>query len=731
MTTEQPAHVDDHSVLMASSAAAEESLRVLKHNEAFAVFDRYGNVNSRANDEQGVYYLGVRHLSFLQLHICGEQPLLLSSNVNEDNATLSVDLANPVIEESDGKKIDRGTIYINRAKFLYYGQCMEKLRVTNYGLEPATFYLQMEFNADFRDIFEVRGHVRQRHGTREKPSFEGGALCFKYVGLDEHERETKVSFCPQPTSHEGRLVQFKLTLTPHETSAIEVIYSFHGERSEMRDITPASAEPCFDLSYIQAATGLRAIKTEGAEVVSDNEQFNDWLKRSYSDMGMMLSETPWGTYPYAGVPWFSAPFGRDGIITAMQMLWVNPHIARSVLNCLAHHQATEHNDVKDAEPGKILHEARTGELANLGEIPFKEYYGSVDSTPLFIMLAGMYYERTGDLERITSLWEHLELAMSWIDQYGDHDGDGFVEYHRHSPDGLVNQGWKDSNDSVFHENGKLGDSPIALVEVQGYVYAAKVAMSTLANVLGKTRRAEELAQQAAVLQHRFASAFWMPDRKFYALALDKDKRPLRVLTSNAGHALFTGIASPEHAAHVAEQLVDTKFFSGWGVRTVAKGEARFNPMVYHNGTVWPHDNAMIAAGLARYRFKEKAMQILTGLFDVSVYVDLHRLPELFCGFSRIGGRGPTLYPVSCAPQAWASGAVFMCLEACLGIHIDGVKHRLTFSYPVMPPYLQRITIRNLIVGKDGFVDVELINHTASVGVNVLRRTGKVEIATVT
>ncbi len=731
MTTTDQQHMDDYSVLAASSAAAEESLRVLKHNETFAVFDRYGNVNSRVNDEQGIFYLGTRHLSLLQLHICGEQPLLLSSHVNEDNATLSVDLANPVIHGADGVCLDRGSIHINRVKFLYYGQCVEKLRITNYGLESASFSLQMAFAVDFKDIFEVRGYVRPHHGKLEKPVYEDETLKFKYVGLDEKKRETQIHFSPDPTSHENQTVEYRLNLLPHETANIEIIYIFYGERPKKREIRPAAEPTNFDVYYIQAATGLRAMKTESCDIVTDNEQFNDWLNRSFSDMHMMLSETPWGSYPYAGVPWFSAPFGRDGIITAMEMLWVNPNIARSVLTYLSHHQAREINDKQDAEPGKIMHEARTGEMANLGEIPFKMYYGSIDSTPLFIMLAGMYYERTGDLDTIVAMWENIEAAMVWIDRYGDRDGDGFVEYHRHSPDGLVNHGWKDSNDSVFHQNGELAESPIALVEVQAYVYAAKVAMSSLAGILGKTQRAQELAQQAAVLQHKFSTQFWMDDRQFFALGLDKYKMPLRVLTSNAGHALFTGIASPEQAASVADQLLDARFFSGWGVRTVAKGEARYNPMVYHNGTVWPHDNAMIAFGLARYRLKDKALQILTGLFDVSVFVDLHRLPELFCGFSRIGGRGPTLYPVSCAPQAWAAGALFMALGACLGLQIDGVEQRLTFYYPVMPTYIQRITIRNLNVGRDGFVDVELINHTASVSVNVLRRTGKVEIATIT
>lgn len=729
-TTEQ--QLDDYSVLTSSSAAAEESLRVLKHNETFGVFDRYGNVNSRVNDEQGIFYLGIRHLSLLNLHMCGESPLLLSSHVNEDNATLSVDLANPVIQGVDGARLDRGSIHINRVKFLYYGQCVEKLRVTNYGLEPASFSIQMAFAADFRDIFEVRGFVRPHRGIVEKPLFEDDTLKFKYKGLDDTLRKTEIHFSPKPSSYEKQTVEYRLSLLPHETTNIEVISVFYGERPKKREIRPSAEPNNFDLYYIQAATALRAMRTEACDIVSDNEQFNDWINRSFSDIHMMLSETPWGSYPYAGVPWFSSPFGRDGIITAMEMLWVNPTIARSVLAYLSSHQAREINEKQDAEPGKILHEARTGEMANLGEIPFKLYYGSVDSTPLYIMLASMYYERTGDIDTIAGMWEHLEAAMIWIDRYGDCDGDGFVEYHRHSPDGLVNQGWKDSNDSVFHENGELAESPIALVEVQAYVYAAKIGMSSLANVLGKKQRAQELAQQAGVLQHKFSSMFWMDDRKFFALALDKYKKPLRVLTSNAGHALFTGIASPEQAAFVADQLLDARFFSGWGVRTVAKGEARYNPMVYHNGTVWPHDNAMIAAGLARYQNKEKALQILSGLFDVSVFVDLHRLPELFCGFSRIGGRGPTLYPVSCAPQAWAAGAVFMTLGACLGLQIDGVDQRLTFYYPAMPDYLQRITIRNLNVGRDGFVDVELINHTtASVSVNVLRRTGKVEIATIT
>jgi glycogen debranching enzyme len=544
---------------------------------------------------------------------------------------------------------------------------------------------------------------------------------FHYKGLDGIDRYTHMLFWPAPSLIDQHHAAFDVKLAPGGRSSLLCTVRF-GQSARI-------GGPRFAPALRAAHRDVRNRARRAAAISTSNNLLNKVLCRSVSDLYMLITETPQGLYPYAGIPWFSTAFGRDGMITAMQMLWLDPNVAKGVLRFLAAHQATGYDELSEAEPGKILHEIRHGEMADLGEVPFKHYYGSVDSTPLFVLLAGRYFDRTGDRETIAQLWPHVEAALKWIDNCGDLDGDGFVEYRQRTEKGLNNQGWKDSKDSIMHADGRLAEGAIALVEVQAYVFAARRHAAKLARQLGHKDRAEALERQADSLRKRFEHAFWCEDLGTYALALDGDKQPCRVKSSNAGHALFAGIASAHRARKVAANLMRREAFSGWGIRTLNSGEKRYNPMSYHNGSVWPHDNAMIAQGLSRYGHKEEILKVFTGLFDAVQTMDM-RLPELFCGFPRRPGSGPTLYPVACSPQAWASGAPLMLLEAALGMSIDCARNEIRFERPLLPHFIDDIAIKNLKVGANT-VDLLLQRHGREVVADVLSRTGDVRVVTVT
>jgi glycogen debranching enzyme len=715
--------VDDPYYISAPAPLAGERDRVLNQGDTFAVFDHHGDIRPVGMKEQGLFHEGTRFLSCLALRLGRGDPMFLSTTVKEGNAVLTVDLTNPDVHDGDHVALPRGTIHVFRSVFLWRGACYQRLRLRNYGLAPVEVPFALRFEADFADIFEVRGTHRPRRGRDLPPVVEPAAVTLGYEGLDGVVRRARLIFSPAPVRLTGTDAQFAPTLGPQQEALFHLTVSC--EVGESGTARPLAYGPALD----RAAGRLSTLKERACRVRTSNERFNDWLTRSRADLDMLIADTPDGLYPYAGVPWFSTPFGRDGIITALQTLWANPDLARGVLAYLAATQADADSPAQDAQPGKILHETRHGEMAALGEIPFGRYYGSVDSTPLFVLLAGAYHERTGDRAFAEALWPHVERALGWIDGPGDRDGDGFVEYFRQSPDGLAQQGWKDSHDSVFHADGALAEGPIALCEVQGYVYAAKLGAARVATALGHAGRAADLTRQAGELRDRFERAFWCDDLGTYALALDGAKRPCRVRTSNPGHCLYAGIAAPDRAARLAGTLLDDRSFSGWGVRTVAAGEARYNPMSYHDGSVWPHDNSLVGAGLARYRLKDGVQKILAGLFDASQFVDLRRMPELFCGFHRRPGEGPTLYPVACSPQAWAAGAVFLLLQACLGLEIDGGAGRASFHHPLLPDFLREVWIDGLRVG-DGSVDLVLTRRGDDVGLNVLGRSGRVEVIVV-
>jgi glycogen debranching enzyme len=711
--------VENQFYIRARSSLADSRTLVLLHRDTFAVFDRYGDIQIVGSGQQGIFHHETRHLSRLWLRISGLRPLLLSSTVRDDNILLGVDLTNPDIELPSGESLLSGTLHIYRSKFLSDAACFDQISIENYGHGAVDVDLSFTFGADFADIFEVRGQTREHRGIHLPEESDRSAIILGYEGLDHVLRRTRIECSAPSCIVRPSEISIPIHLEPQQ----ETVFSLN-IACESDGTAPKLAD--YEKTLVRINSERNSSPLADVDVYTSNEQFNDWLNRSRADLEMMIASTAFGPYPYAGVPWFSTVFGRDGIITALELLWLAPSVAKGVLSYLAATQSRGHDPESDAEPGKILHEMRKGEMAQLREVPFGRYYGSVDSTPLFVLLAAAYYERTADLEFIRSIWPNIEAALGWIDHFGDMDGDGFVEYARHSETGLLQQGWKDSQDSVFHSDGSLAKGPIALCEVQSYVYAAKSRISVAADDLGFHPHADALRAQAEEFREKFESAFWSDELSMFALALDGEKHQCRVRSSNAGQCLFSGIASWAHSRRTMDSLLSPGFFSGWGVRTIATGERRYNPMSYHNGSVWPHDNALIAFGTTTSREKDLALKIMCGLLDLSVFIELHRLPELICGFPRRPGKAPTLYPVACSPQAWAAGAVFLVLQACLGISIHAKESRIYLHHTALPEAVPEVRVRNLKVG-NASVDLHFDRHAESVAVDLLRRNGDVEI----
>ena len=715
-----------HETFAITAAVSLQDARrlILKHGDSFGVFDNYGDAISAPGSAEGLYHRDTRHLSNFTVTVEGARPMLLSSTLRDDNATLTCDLTNPdLFEDPERLKIEHDLIHLRRTRFLWQAGCFEKLSIRNFDDRRRRIQIGIAFAADFADLFEVRGAHRKQRGEALAPEVDDAVVTLSYVGLDKVRRSTTLRFDPKPATLSANRATYALDLDPRETLSIFIEIDCRQEDSARPPLR------AFFIGLRDARRELRASSSRAASVETSNDIFNEAARRSIADLYMLMTRLPEGLYPYAGIPWFSAVFGRDAIITALEMLWLDPSIARGVLGHLAATQAVETDDAADAEPGKILHEARHGEMANLGEVPFRRYYGSVDSTPLFVMLAGEYLQRTADVETVGKLWPHIESALNWIERYGDRDGDGFVEYERRTGQGLANQGWKDSHDAIFHADGRLAEGPIALVEVQAYVYAAWQAAERIASRLEHVERAADFRKKSEAMRSRFDDWFFDPKLGTYILALDGGKNPCRVRASNAGHALFSGIAYQERAEPVVRTLMGSSCFCGWGIRTVASTEARYNPMSYHNGSVWPHDNALIAAGFARYGFRREAAKVFESLFSASTYVDLRRLPELFCGFPRQQTRGPTFYPVACMPQAWAAAAPLYLIQSCAGLAFDTDAQRVTFREPVLPPFLDEVILRGLRM-KGGSADVALRRSDRHVIVDVLERRGSIGVLTI-
>lgn len=695
--------------------------RNLKHDDTFAVVDSHGDIGASVGGSDGIFHADTRYLSYFEFLLNGMQLLLLGSSVRDDNSVLTVDLTNPDIYFENKLVLHKDVLHIVRTLFLWRGSAYQRIGIQNHGDRAVSLRLSFAFGSDFADIFEVRGIRRERRGVTTKRVNEEKNVMLSYEGLDSGVRTSTIKFEPQPTELTSSVASYTIDLEPGERRSLFVTIICD-------DLKTALPTP-FLRGLVSASRAMKGVCANTATVETSNDLFNQILCRSMADLRMLITHTTQGPYPYAGIPWYSTTFGRDGIITAIQMLWCDPSIARGVLKRLAAYQAKNFDPISDAEPGKILHEMRSGEMAILHEVPFGLYYGSVDSTPLFVVLAGLYFERTDDINTILELWPQIEAALAWIDGPGDADCDGFVEYHRQTDKGLANQGWKDSHDAIFHANGQLATGAIALAEVQGYVFMAKQLTARVARSIGKHALADVLDKQATELAVRFEEAFWCPEIGTYALALDGMKKQCKIRTSNAGQVLFTGITSQAHAFTVTESMMSPGLFSGWGIRTLSQEERRYNPMSYHNGSVWPHDNAIIALGFARNGYPLPIQRVFKAIFEAATYMDINRLPELYCGFQRHRGRGPTLYPVACAPQAWAAATPFALLQASLGLSFNPARNEIRLINPRLPSFLDEVILRQLRLGNSS-LDLAIGRHDGEVSLRVLRREGQLRVAAI-
>ncbi|MCP9848625.1 glycogen debranching N-terminal domain-containing protein [Cyanobium sp. Morenito 9A2] len=694
---------------------------VLKDGETFAMLDRRGEISPVAHPDSGVFHRGMRHVSQLELLLWGHPPSVLSSTEREEMGLHVSHLSNDGFAAGSAPA---GTVHLERSTVLTPTGLMQQLSFTSYAPSSLTIPLVLLVDADFLDIFEVRGLRREQRGTRVY-SCTADSLEVVYRGLDAIDRSTALRVAAPVQDVSETELRLSLDLEPRCTRKLALVLDFHHHSEDS-----CSPQAAFDGALLASVERFRSNRLLTAAISTDNPAFNAWIARSTSDVHLLSTQLDHGLYPYAGVPWFSCPFGRDGLITARQMLLVEPRLARGVLGFLAEQQARHRDASSDAEPGKILHEARLGEMAVLGEVPFSRYYGSVDATPLFVMLAGDYLLRSDDRAFIDSLRPALDRALAWIRQAEAKSPDGFLRYLCAAQGGLRNQGWKDSDDAVHHADGRLAEGSIALCEVQAYAYGARRAMAAIEQRCGQQAQADRLLQEASDLRRRFHGAYWCESIGTYALALDGAGVPCKVRSSNAGHCLWTGIASQAAAASIARELLAPTSFNGWGVRTLDEREARFNPMSYHNGSVWPHDNAMIGLGLARYGHSAEVMRILTGLFETACAMPQYRLPELFCGFPRQEGEAPTHYPVACSPQAWASGSVFGLMEAITGMGLgrDSTTGRVQvlFRNPVLPKGLDLLEIAGLRLGEEE-IDLQLHRSDHDTGVLVGRRTPGVDV----
>jgi glycogen debranching enzyme len=714
---------------MSSTAAVPRNVAhalVIKDEDIFFLAEHDGGVPAGNQDGFGLYYHDCRFLDGYELRIAGTAPNSLMASSGRGSIA-QFELTNERLHLADGRSVAQQTFGINLQRVIDSGELAvhDQWTIENYGIEEYALPLSFRFHSGFEDIFEIRGLHPKRAGKENEPRWEHDVLVLSYDGADGVKRRLEVHLDPRPDRASIAGADFDLKLGPGERAQISLSLRIiesesRPDRPHRHASNPAPAENASDRRSHNWLAGH-------AQVHSDDPLLHHVIHRCLLDLLVLRSSLDGFEYFSAGLPWYGTLFGRDSIIAALEVLAYDSTIAEQTIRLLAKYQGTKSDEWRDEQPGKILHELRRGELANLNEIPQTPYYGSVDSTPLFLILIGEHANWTGDLNLFKELRANVERALHWIDSYGDEAKNGYLSYTKKSSKGLGNQGWKDSGDSIMNADGSLATPPIALVEVQGYVYRAKRLMAELYARSGEDATAARLRKQAEDLKARFNRDFWLDDKNFYAIALQKDNRPAAVISSNPGQALWTGIIDDSKASDVAHILTAPDMFSGWGIRTLSINERRANPIGYHLGTVWPHDNSIIAAGFRRYGFDREALQVLDGILHAARNFEHYRLPEVFAGFSREQFKVPVRYPVACHPQAWAAGSVPFMVTLMLGIVPDAFNACLRIVRPVLPDNVHELEFRRIRIGQ-GSVDLRFRRtDAAGVEVETLNRTGDVAI----
>lgn len=699
----------------------------LKDNDLFLVSDTLGNISGRSESDMstsmGLFCADTRFLSRLELQIQGHSPVLLSSTA-EKGFVLSVLCTNPHIND----QLQADTIGIQR-ELVLNGGLFEEIKVSNYSTSPIQFELSLSFDADFVDLFEVRGRGREQRGQilraiAQKPAEpeDTQALILAYQGLDQMIMESQIQFANRiPDMLEGYTAIWQLDLASHETQTLGYrLQPLTNDRPTSKVSAPMTLEQAKAAEFAEQQTW----RQQTTRISTNSPRFNQVIQRAEQDAHLLLQSFKESKALSAGVPWFSTLFGRDSLISASQMLILDPVIARDTLKLLALYQGKVEDEWREEEPGKILHEIRVGEMARCNEIPHTPYFGTVDATPLWLMLYSDYYVWTDDQDTVERLWPNALAAMDWIDR--NCEKTGYLSYGRRSKKGLANQGWKDSGDCIVNRKGQLASGPITLCEVQAYVYAAKIRLSGIARLMQRPDLEVRWQDQAKDLKRRFNRDFWLEEQDYCALALDGAGQRVDSVTSNPGHCLNLGIFLPEKAYSVAERLRAPDMFNGWGIRTLSQRSPAYNPMGYHIGSVWPHDNAFTALGLRSLGLIDQALELSQGLIDMTMRQPYVRPPELFCGYERVADSEPVRYPVACSPQAWATGTIFQLLQMMANLVPDAPGNCLRIIDPALPASLKSLTLHNLRVGPT-LLDLEFERVDTTTACRVVNKRGNLRV----